>query len=70
MVATDLTVINATKEYIEVREVTFNHESWAKGTSEVGDTAYRGELATGLMSEWLKNGEIEGINPPPKKTIE
>ena len=68
--AADLTVINATKDHIEVREVTFNHESWAQGTSEEWDTAYRGEPATGLMSEWLKNGEIEGINPPPKKPIE
>jgi len=68
--AADLTVINVTKEHIEVREVSFNHESWAQGTSTEWDTAPRGEPATGLMSDWLKKGEVKGINPPPTQPID
>jgi len=68
--AADLTVINVKKDHIEVREVTFNHEAWAQGTSKEWDTAPRGEPATGLMSNWLKQGEVKGINPPPKQPIE
>jgi ribonuclease Z len=68
--ADDLTVINLKKDHIEVREVTFNHESWPQGTSKEWDTADRGEPATGLMSDWLKKGTLEGLNPPPKQPIE
>ena len=63
--ADDLTVINVKKDHIEVREVSFNHEAWAQGTSKEWDTAPRGEPATGLMSAWLREGEIKGLNPPP-----
>lgn len=65
----DLTVINVTKDHIEVREVTFNHESWPMGTSKEWDTAPRGKPATGLMKEWLKKGAIKGMVPPPKQSI-
>jgi len=67
--AADLTVINATKDHIEVREVTINHESWAQGTSKEWDTAPRSDPATGLMSEWLRKGELKGVNPPPTQPI-
>jgi len=33
------------------------------------DTAPRGEPATGLMSGWLKKGEMKGMNPPPTQPI-
>jgi ribonuclease Z len=66
----DLTVINVTKDHIEVREVTFNHESWPQGTSKEWDTAPRGEPATGLMSDWLNKGKLEGMIPPPKQSVE
>ncbi|NOR43597.1 MAG: MBL fold metallo-hydrolase [Gammaproteobacteria bacterium] len=68
--ADDLTVINLTKEHIEVREVSFNHEAWAQGTSKEWDTAPRGEPATGLMADWLRKGEIKGLNPPPTQPID
>jgi ribonuclease Z len=68
--ADDLTVLNVTKDHIEVREVTFNHESWPQGTSKEWDTAPRGEPATGLMSDWLKQGELEGLNPPPTQPLD
>jgi len=67
--ADDLTVINLRKDHIEVREVTFNHDSWPQGTSKEWDTAPRGEPATGLMADWLKKGELKGLNPPPKQPI-
>ncbi len=31
--------------------------------------AKEGKLATGLMFDWLKKGEIEGMNPPPKQPL-
>ncbi|MCH7645386.1 MAG: hypothetical protein IH974_11190 [Myxococcales bacterium] len=31
--------------------------------------AKEGKPATGLMSDWLKKGEIEGMNPPPKQPL-
>jgi hypothetical protein len=65
--ADDLTVINLKKGHIEVREVTFNHDSWPQGTSKEWDTAPRGEPATGLMTDWLKKGKLKGLNPPPKE---
>ena len=68
--ADDLTVLNVTKDHIEVREVTFNHDSWPQGTSREWDTAPRGEPATGLMNDWLKEGKLEGLNPPPTQPIE
>lgn len=68
--AADLTVINVTKEDVVVREVTFNHEAWAQGTSREWDTAPRGEPATGVMSDWLKAGEAKGFNPPPTQPID
>ena len=66
----DLTVLNVTKDHIEVREVTFNHESWPMGTSKEWDTADRGEPATGLSSDWLIEGKLEGLVPPPKEPID
>lgn len=66
----DLTVINVTKDHIAVREVTFNHESWPQGTSKEWDTAPRGEPATGLMSDWVNKGKLEGVVPPPKQPIQ
>ncbi|UCB54884.1 MAG: MBL fold metallo-hydrolase [Thiotrichales bacterium] len=66
----DLTVINVTKDHIEVREVTFNHESWPQGTSKEWDTAPRGEPATGLSSDWLIKGKIEGLVPPPTQPLD
>jgi ribonuclease Z len=68
--ADDLTVINLKKDHIEIREVTFNHDSWPQGTSKEWDTAPRGEPATGLMSEWLREGELKGLNPPPTQPID
>ncbi len=68
--ADDLTVINVTKDHIEVREATINHDSWPQGTSKEWDTAPRGEPATSLMSEWLLKGKLEGINPPPTQPID
>ena len=64
----DLTVLNVTKDHIEVREITFNHESWPQGTSKEWDTAPRGEPATSLMSPWLVDGKLKGLIPPPKET--
>jgi hypothetical protein len=52
-----------------VREVTFDHEAWAQGTSREWDTAPRGEPATGLMSQWLKDGEVKGFNAPPRQDL-
>ena len=66
----DLTVINVTKDHIEVREITFNHESWPQGTSKEWDTAPRSEPATGLSSEWLIDGKLDGIVPPPTQPID
>ena len=68
--ADDLTVINVTKNHIEVREATINHHSWPQGTSKAWDTAPRGEPATGLMSEWLVEGKIKEFIPPPTQPIE
>ncbi len=68
--ADDLTIFNVTKDHIEVREVTFNHESWPMGTSEAWDTAPRGEPATGLSSDWLIEGKLEGLNPEPTQPID
>lgn len=68
--ADDLTVLNVTKDHIEVREVTFNHESWPMGTSKEWDTAPRGKPATGLSSDWLIKGKLKGINPPPTQPID
>jgi ribonuclease Z len=65
--ADDLTVINVTKEHIEVREATINHHAWPQGTSRAWDTAPRGEPATGLMSKWLEAGKLGDMIPPPKK---
>ena len=66
----DLTVINVTKDHIEVRETTINHDSWPQGTSKEWDTAHRGEPATGLMSEWLLKGKIEDFVPQPTQPID
>jgi ribonuclease Z len=68
--ADDLTVLNVTKDHIEIREVTFNHEAWPQGTSVEWDTAPRGEPATGLMSDWLREGTLKGLNPPPTQPID
>lgn len=66
----DMTVLNVTKDHIEVREVTFNHDSWPQGTSKEWDTAPRGEPATSLMADWLLKGKLEGFNPPPTQPID
>jgi len=66
----DLTVLNVTREHIEVREVTFNHEAWPMGTSKAWDSAPRGEPATALMSEWLREGQLEGVIPPPTQPMD
>ena len=68
--ADDLTVLNVTKDHIELREVTFNHEAWPMRTSKERDTAPRGDPATGLMTEWLKEGALEGMIPPPTQPID
>ena len=31
--------------------------------------AKEGKSATGSMSDWLKEGEIEGMKPPPKQPL-
>jgi ribonuclease Z len=67
--ADDLTVLNVTKDHIEVREATINHHAWPQGTSEAWDTAPRGEPATGLMSKWLLEGKVKEFIPPPKQPI-
>ncbi len=64
--ANDLTVINVTKDHIEVREATINHEAWAQGTSKEWDTAPRSEPKDSLISDWLKKGSITDFVPPPK----
>jgi ribonuclease Z len=68
--ADDLTVINLTKDHIEVREVIINHDSWPQGTSREWDTAPRGEPATNLMSKWLEEGKLEGVVPPPRQPMD
>ncbi len=65
--ALDYTVINLTKDFIKVREARINPEAWSQGTSKEWDTAPRGEPATGLMSEWLREGAAKGMTPPPKQ---
>jgi ribonuclease Z len=65
--AADMTVFNVTKDHIEVREVTYNHEAWSQGTSREWDTAHRGELATGVMSDWLREGTAQEMIIPPKE---
>ena len=67
VMADDLTVINATKDHIEVREVSYDHEAWAQGTSAEWDTAPRSDPATGLMSDWLKEGTVKEMISPPKE---
>ena len=37
--------------------------------SKEWDTAPRSEPATGLMSDWLNKGKLEGMIPPPKQSI-
>jgi ribonuclease Z len=68
--ADDLTVINLTRDHIEVREASINHDSWPQGTSKEWDTAPRSEPATNLISDWLEKGKLEGINPPPKQPLD
>ncbi len=65
--AADMTIINVTKDHIEVREVTFNHEAWAQGTSTEWDTAPRSPTADSLMSDWLKAGTVKEMIIPPKE---
>jgi len=68
--AADLTVFNVTKDNIEVREVSINHDAWPRGTSKEWDTAPRGDPATGLMSEWLVEGTIKEMIPPPTQPLD
>ncbi len=65
--AADMTVMNVTKDHIEVREVSFDHEAWSQGTSREWDTAPRGDPATGLMSKWLVDGTAKELIPPPRE---
>ncbi len=53
-----------------VRVVTFNLDAWALCTSREWDTAPRSEPATGVMSDWLKDGLVKGMNPPPTQPID
>ncbi len=69
VMAADMTVINLKKDHIEVREVTFNHEAWAQGTSREWDTAPRGAPATGRMSDWLKAGTAKEMQIPPTQPL-
>ena len=68
--AADMTVINLTKDDVVVREVTFNHEAWPQGTTREWDTAPRSELATGVMSDWLKAGTVKEMIPPPTQSLD
>jgi ribonuclease Z len=68
--AADMTVINLTKENIEVREVVFNHEAQGQGTSREWDTAPRGAPATGVMSKWLQEGKVMEMVIPPKQPLD
>jgi ribonuclease Z len=68
--AADMTVINVTKESIEVREVVFNHEAQGQGTSREWDTAPRGEPATGVMSKWLLEGKVKEMVIPPTQPLD
>ncbi|MGI9520309.1 MAG: hypothetical protein ACR2PG_01555 [Hyphomicrobiaceae bacterium] len=68
--ADDLTVINVTRDHIEVREPTFNHEAWPQSTSKEWDTAPRAEPATGLISDWLDKGKLEEVVPAPRQPFE
>ena len=65
--AADLTVFNVTKDHIEVREVTIDHEAWPSGTSPEWAKAPRGEPATSLMSEWLVEGTVKEMILPPRE---
>ncbi len=68
--ADDLTVWNVTKDHIEVREVSIDHDCWPQGTSTEWDTAPRSAPATGLMSQWLKDGAREDMIIPPTQPLE
>ena len=68
--ADDLTVLNVTKDHIEVREATFNHDAWPQGTSKEWDTAPRGEPATSLSADWLLEGKLKDFNPKPTQPID
>jgi ribonuclease Z len=70
IMADDFTVINVTKDHIEVREASFNEDSWPQGTSKAWDTAPRGEPATGLMSKWLEDGRLMEMITPPTQPID
>ncbi len=63
----DMTVWNITKDKIETRDVSFNHDSWPQGTNTEWDTAPRGDPATGLMSDWLVEGTVKEMINPPKE---
>ena len=67
--AADMTVFNVTKDNIEVREVSYDHEAWGQGTSREWDTAPRGEPATNLMSDWLKAGTVKEMIIPPSQPL-
>jgi len=67
--AADMTVFNVTKDNIEVREVSFDHEAWGQGTSREWDTAPRSKLSTSLMSEWLKAGTVTEMIIPPSQPL-
>ena len=62
-----MTVWNITKDKIETRDVSFNHDAWPQGTNTEWDTAPRGEPATSLMSDWLVEGKVKEMINPPKE---
>lgn len=63
--AYDLTVIDVTKDHIEVSGATINHHAWPQGISTEWNTASSGQPATGLMSDWLEQGKLkEAIQSP------
>ncbi len=68
--AADMTVINLTKDHIEVREVTYNEQAWAQGTSREWDTAPRSDPATGVMSDWLIEGTVKEMIVPPTQPLD
>ncbi len=65
--ANDLTVINVTKEHIEVREASINHEAWGQGTSKAWDEAPRSKFGDDSLTKFLLDGKITDFVEPPKK---
>lgn len=64
--AQDFTVINVTKDHIEVREASINHSAWGQGTSKEWNEAPRGPDRSEKMSPWLKKGRLDDYVPSEK----